>query len=100
MDSNDEITLDFRNQLMGFGIVSAQEQENLWDITQRCANTIGVPMGGKYMVAGAAVGVTIEGVGAIPGVVVGALFGLSAGTLQCVMLNAAVREQLRELARE
>lgn len=82
----------FVTQMIQIGIVSYREQENLWNIAQRCAKTAGVPMAGAGALTGASMG-------AIPGAVVGALVGLATGTGSCVMLNAATRQRLRELAR-
>jgi hypothetical protein len=91
---------EFVRSLMGIGIVSSREQENLFDIARRCASTLGVPGAGAGLVSGASIGGTVSlGALTLPAAVAGALAGLVSGTLACVMLNEGMKEQLRELAR-
>jgi|GEM_PF-2241780 len=88
----------FMKDMMKIGIISYDEQETLWQIARRCARTTGVTVAVPAALAGAAMGsVTVPGVGAVPGVVAGALAGFFSGTTQCVMTNSMFRAQLRLL---
>ena len=91
----------FIEQMLAIGIVQYHEQETLWRMANRCARSLGVVGAGTGLVWGAGAGsVTVPGVGAIPGSVVGALVGFWGGTLMCVAVNAATRDELRSLARD
>jgi hypothetical protein len=82
-------------------MLSMDEQETLWDITQRCARHAGVPMGGATAVAMASVGsVAIPGVGAVPGWLLGFLVGAASGTTMCVIMNYGVRDEIVQLIRD
>ena len=90
---------DARRKMIQAGIISFNEQENLWDIAKRCAKTTGIPMGGAGLVMGAGAGtVTLPVVGTVSGAVAGFLGGLATGTASCVALNHAYREELRRIA--
>jgi hypothetical protein len=85
----------FVTQLMSIGIFAYREQETLWRIARQCATKAGQPT----TVGGAGAGaVMVPGAGLIPGAVVGILVGLAGGTVNCVVLNGPLREQLKRLA--
>ena len=88
----------FVTQLMSIGILAYREQDALWRIARHCASTAGSPTAGTGLGTGART-VSVPGVGTIPGAVVGVLVGVAGGTVSCVRLNAALREQLKRLAK-
>lgn len=98
MADTDQITQDFRRELVKIGIISYREQESLWSIAKRCAVTTGLPMGGGGMVMGAKMGtVAVPGVGTMSGAAAGFLAGLLSGTAMCTAANVAYRDELRRL---
>ena len=96
-----QLTEQFQRDLMSIGIVSYREQETLWDIAQRCARTVGVPLAGTGFLIGTQIGtVVIPGVGTVAGEIAGTLAGLAGGTIMCVTVNESLRSQLRALAND
>ena len=81
---------DWIKKMMAIGVLSYREQERLYDIAKRCAKTTGVTAAGAGFVLGST--------GFVPGAVVGALGGLFYGTAACTLLNAAMRDKLKQLA--
>lgn len=91
---------NFAIELSKIGIVAYNEQENLFQIAKRCAASSGIPMAGAGAVIGLKTGsVVVPGVGTIAGPVVGALAGLVAGTFSCTMINVALKDELKKIAR-
>ncbi|MGV7207200.1 hypothetical protein ACLB1G_05030 [Oxalobacteraceae bacterium A2-2] len=94
----DFVPLDFRRAMLSQGIISYQEQETLWDIGKRCAGTIGMSTGaGVGLVTMNVGGVTIPGIGVVPGAIAGFLAGMVGGTAACTMANLSYRNELRRL---
>jgi hypothetical protein len=92
------IPRNFSKELLKIGIMSYDEHETLWKIAKRCARTTGITVAIPTAMAGAAMGsISIPGVGAVPGVVAGALAGFVGGTTQCVTTNSLFKTQLRLL---
>lgn len=99
MDEFEENKPKFLAVMMEMGIVSYREQESLWDISKRCAKTVGVTTGAGTAILGAGGGaVVIPVVGSVPGYIAGFLAGMTTGTASCVALNYAYRDELRQLA--
>lgn len=93
-------TQTFRQEMLKLGIVSYSEQDTLWSIAQKCATTIGMPMGAGGAILGLKAGsVTLPVVGAVPGAVAGFLAGLATGTVACTGANMMYRDELRKLLR-
>ncbi len=91
-ETPDQMTSNFVKEMLDLGIVHYNEQETLWKLAKRCAGTLGLVGAGTWGAYGAS--------GGVPGAVSGALAGLFYGTATCTIASLAVREQLRELARE
>ncbi len=86
--------------MVSMGIVSTQEQETLWEMAKRCAKTIGGPSAVAFAIMGSKAGsIVVPGIGTVSGAVVAALGGLMTGTMSCMMVNYAVQDELRRLAR-
>jgi len=95
---NEEMTDDFRRQLLGMGIVRYDEQATLWDAARHCARTMGVPLAGGFAVVGAGAGsVTVPVLGAVPGYVAGMLAGFVLGTGACMAVNQGLIDDLKRL---
>lgn len=93
-----EPTEAFRQELLRLGIIAYREQDTLWSIANRCAKTVGLPMGAGAAVMGFNAGaVTVPGVGAVPGALAAFLAGLATGTAACTAANLMYRDQLRQL---
>ena len=81
------------------GIVRYRDQETLFEIAKRCATTVGLSSAGGGAVLAAGIGGPVSlGTLTLPASVVGALAGLFAGTVSCVMLNEGLKQELRDLA--
>ena len=86
MDAN------FKLKMEELGIILYSEQFNVWKIANHCVATSGKPLAAATGIVGAAVG-------GISGAAVGALAGLVTGTLGCAMLNYAVKDEIKKLAK-
>ena len=91
LDTDTQELNNFKRELLKLGIVSYREHETLYQIAKRCTK-MGIPMAG----AGAVIGSSFP----IVGTTAGALVGMLAGTVSCTMLNASMRNQLKQLANE
>lgn len=92
---------NFIRQLRSIGIIKHREQETLYDIAKRCAATVGLSAAGGGAVLAASISSPVSlGTMTVPATLAGALAGLFAGTLSCVMLNEGLKEELKALAKQ
>ena len=90
--------MTFRQEILKLGVISHDAQDSAWDIAQKCARQVGVPMGAGGAVIGLKAGtVTVPGVGTVSGALVGFLAGLAGGTMMCTAANMGYRDELAEL---
>ncbi len=97
-DSLNELKEKFRSDILKVGIISYDEQDQVWDIAKKCARKIGKPMAvgwGMYGFSGGTV--IVPGVGSVTGLLGGMLAGYATGTLACTAFTVTQRKELREL---
>ena len=100
MDEEDFILDDkkFFEELTGIGIHSFEEQKKLYQIAKHCVLTKGKSQAVKGAIIGASVGVYFDGIGIIPGTVIGALAGMIRGTRSCMSMSASETQEIRIFA--
>ncbi len=84
--------MEFRFDMLRNGVkISDADMYRLYEVAKNCSRTLGM----KFAAGGAAAGtmagsMTIPGVGAVPGYLVGAAAGWIGGTAVCTLQNAPV----------
>lgn len=84
---------DFRFEMLRNGVkgVSDEDLVLLWRVAKDCSRTMGMQFAAGGAAAGAAAGsMTIPGIGAVPGWLVGAAAGWVGGTAVCTVQIAPV----------
>jgi hypothetical protein len=97
----DESFKNFRSGVVAIlGVTTDSDVKTLWNIVRQCAVESGVPLAGGLGVLGAAAGSVTVGALTVPGWVIGALAGMTYGTLACTGVKYPAYTQLVKADRQ